>query len=252
MVILHLFEKGGGFRVTQLLEEYRRQKAIRLEGNLYHKTQVELAYNSNRIEGSRLSADQTRQIFETRTVSGDARLDDIAETENHFKLFDLMLDTADEPLALELVRAFHRTLKQNTAQAASDAVFEPGAFKSLPNEVGGILTVAPEAVESELGALLASFDERAASLEDIVDFHWRFERIHPFQDGNGRVGRMLMFRSCLVAGVMPFIVADDRKLFYLRGLANYHEERGWLLDTCRSFQDRFERDFLSLVPRIDR
>ena len=193
--------------MTQLLEEYRRQKAIRLEGNLYHKTQVELAYNSNRIEGSRLSADQTRQIFETRTVSGDARLDDIAETENHFKLFDLMLDTADEPLAPELVRAFHRTLKQNTAQAASDAVFEPGAFKSLPNEVGGILTVAPEAVESELGALLASFDEHAASLEDIADFHWRFECIHPFQDGNGRVGRMLMFRSCLVAGVVPFIVA---------------------------------------------
>lgn len=236
--------------VTRLLDEYRRQKAIRLEGNLYHKTQVELAYNSNRIEGSRLSADQTRQIFETRTVSGDAYLDDIAETENHFKLFDLMLDTADEPLSLELIQTFHRTLKQNTAQAASDALFAPGVFKTLPNEVGGILTAAPDRVEDELGALLVSFDERTATLEDIVDFHYRFERIHPFQDGNGRVGRMLMFRACLVAGVMPFIVTDDRKLFYLRGLANYDEERGWLLDTCRSFQDRFAQDFLTLVPGL--
>ena len=233
-----------------LLGEYRRQKRLGLEGNLYHKTQVDMAYNSNRIEGSRLTADQTRQIFETRTVSGDARVDDIVEAGNHFKLLDLMLDTADEPLSVDLLLRFHRVLKTGTAQAESDPIFAPGALKALPNEVGGFMTTAPDHVESELAALLASFDEAGAKLEDIVDFHARFERIHPFQDGNGRVGRMLMFRSCLVADVLPFIVADDQKLFYLRGLANYAEERGWLLDTCRSFQDRFAAEFLPLVPQV--
>lgn len=233
-----------------LLDEYRRQKNIKLEGNLYHKTQVELAYNSNRIEGSRLSVDQTRQIFETRTVSGDARVDDIVEAGNHFKLFDLMLDTADEPLSLDLLLRFHDTLKRGTAQAESDPVFAPGIFKTLPNEVGGILTTPPDQVKDELAALLASFDESGAALEDIVDFHVQFERIHPFQDGNGRVGRLLMFRACLVPGVLPFVVADDQKLFYLRGLANYAEERGWLLDTCRAFQDRFAAEFLPLVPHV--
>lgn len=233
-----------------LLDEYRRQKAIKLEGNLYHKTQVELAYNSNRIEGSRLTVNQTRQIFETHTVSGDARVDDIVEAGNHFKLFDLMLDTADEPLSLDLLLRFHDMLKRGTAQAESDPVFAPGMLKTLPNEVGGIITTAPEFVEGEVTDLLASYDEGAATLEDIVDFHVRFERIHPFQDGNGRVGRLLMFRSCLVAGVMPFVVADDQKLFYLRGLANYAEERGWLLDTCRAFQDRFVAEFLPLVPHL--
>lgn len=233
-----------------VLDEYRRQKALKLEGNLYHKTQVELAYNSNRIEGSRLSVDQTRQIFETRTVSGDARIEDITETENHFKLFDLMLDTADDPLSPDLVRSFHRMLKLNTAQAASDPVFAPGVFKTLPNEVGGILTVEPSLVEEELTGLIGSFDEREATLESIADAHVRFERIHPFQDGNGRVGRMLMFRSCLVSGVVPFVVPDAQKLFYLRGLVNCDKDRTWLLDTFRSFQDRFEADFLSLVPSL--
>lgn len=233
-----------------LLDEYRRQKAIGLEGNLYHKTQVELAYNSNRIEGSRLSVDQTRQIFETRTVSGDARVDDIVETENHFKLFDHMLDTADLPLSADLLCVFHRILKQGTGQAAADPVFAPGILKTLPNEVGGIVTTAPEQVAVELAELLSSFDERTARLEDIADFHYRFERIHPFQDGNGRIGRLLMFRACLVSGATPFIVPDDQKLFYLRGLANYPEEPGWLLDTCRAFQDRFAAEFLPLVPHL--
>ena len=233
-----------------LLGEYLRQKRIKLEGNLYHKTQVEMAYNSNRIEGSRLSVDQTRQIFETRTVSGDARFDDIVEAGNHFKLFDLMLDTANEPLDLDLLLAFHRVLKAGTMQAESDPVFAPGVLKTLPNEVGGVLTAAPDSVERELRDLLDSFDERCATLEQIADFHYRFERIHPFQDGNGRVGRVLMFRTCLVSDVLPFIVADGEKLFYLRGLANYAEEPGWLLDTCRSFQDRFAADYLSLVPRF--
>lgn len=235
----------------RLLEEYRRQKALKLEGNLYHKTQVELAYNSNRIEGSRLSVDQTRQIFETRTVSGDARIEDITETENHFRLFDSMLDTADDALSLDLIRSFHSALKANTAQAASDPAFTPGVFKTFPNEVGGVLTADPADVEERLGNLVHLFDERGATFESIVDFHVGFERIHPFQDGNGRVGRMLMFRSCLVAGIVPFVVSDAQKLFYLRGLSNYAEDRTWLLDTCRSFQDRFRADFLSLVPGIE-
>ncbi len=233
-----------------LLGEYRRQKRLGLEGNLYHKTQVDMAYNSNRIEGSRLTADQTRQIFETRTVSGDARVDDIVEAGNHFKLFDLMIDTADEPLSIGVLLDFHRTLKAGTHQAESDAVFAPGTLKTLPNEVGGIVTTEPAQVADELAELIASFEERNASFKDIVDFHYRFERIHPFQDGNGRVGRMLMFRSCLVADVMPFVVADDQKLFYLRGLANYAEEQGWLLNTCRAFQDRFVAEYLPLVPHL--
>ena len=234
-----------------LLDEYRRQKRIGLEGNLYHKTQIELAYNSNHIEGSRLIEDQTRQIFETRTVEGFVRLDDVREAANHFRLFDLMLDTADEPLSINLVKQFHRVLKEGTDQALSDVAYEPGVFKTLPNEVGGVLTTAPQDVPARMNALLDSYQAEPRTFASIVGFHWRFERIHPFQDGNGRVGRIIMFRECLVNDIVPFIVRDDTKAYYYRGLANYDDEPGWLLDTCRSFQDDFVARFLPLVPHVE-
>lgn len=236
--------------MSNLLEEYRRQRRIGLEGNIYHKTQVELAYNSNHIEGSQLTEEQTRQIFETNTVDGHARLADIQDTTNHFRLFDQMLEVAEEPLMPELLLAFHETLKRGTQQAESDPIFRPGVFKTLPNEVGGMMTAAPEDVPVRIQELADAYERSPRAFEDIVDFHWRFERIHPFQDGNGRVGRMVMFKECLRNGVLPFIVADGKKQFYYRGLANYEGEPGWLLDTCRSFQDDFTARFLALVPHV--
>lgn len=236
--------------MRELLEEYRRQRRLGLEGNIYHKTQVEMAYNSNHIEGSRLTEEQTRQIFETSTVDGHARLADIQDAANHFRLFDAMLDSAEEPLSLDLMLGFHKVLKQGTEQAASDPIFTPGIFKTLPNEVGGAMTTAPEEVPTQLAALVADYEAGSRSFEDVVGFHYRFERIHPFQDGNGRIGRMVMFRECLRSSIVPFIVRDDRKQFYYRGLANYEDEPGWLLDTCRSFQDDFAARFLPLVPHM--
>lgn len=236
--------------MADLLEEYRRQRRLKLEGNIYHKTQVELAYNSNHIEGSRLTEEQTRQIFETRTVDGHARLADIQDATNHFRLFDAMLDTAEEPLSPELLLSFHEVLKQGTEQAASDPIFAPGVFKVLPHEVGGLVTTLPEEVPGQVASLIGRYEGGPRAFEDIVDFHYRFERIHPFQDGNGRIGRMVLFKECLRNGVLPFIVPDDRKHFYYRGLASYEDEPGWLLDTCRAFQDDFAARFLPLVPHL--
>ena len=242
--------KRGARAMGDLLDEYRRQKRIGLEGNLYHKTQIELAYNSNHIEGSRLTEAQTRQIFETRTIDGPARIDDVWEASNHFRLFDLVLDTAEEPLSIDLVKRFHRTLKANTDQALSDSIYEPGAFKTLPNEVGGMLTVEPEKVAVCMDDLLSSYAETRKTFEAVIGLHHRFERIHPFQDGNGRVGRIIMFRECLANDIVPFVVRDDMKAYYYRGLSRYDEEPEWLLDTCRSFQDDFVARFLPLVPHV--
>lgn len=236
--------------MQELLEEYRQQKRLGLEGNIYHKTQVELAYNSNHIEGSRLTEEQTRQIFETRTVDGHARVQDVQDAANHFRLFDAMLDTADEPLTPALLLSFHDILKQGTEQAASDPVFAPGIFKMLPNEVGGRATAAPDEVPGLVAALVDDYEAGERTFEAIVDFHYRFERIHPFQDGNGRIGRLVMFRECLRSDVLPFVVRDDMKQFYYRGLANYEDEPGWLLDTCRTFQDDFASRYLPLVPHV--
>lgn len=236
--------------MSTLLHEYQRQKRLNLEGNIYHETQVELAYNSNHIEGSRLTEDQTRQIFETKTVDGLARVDDVKEAANHFRLFDYALDTADESLSTEMLLTYHRLLKEGTEQAASDELFAPGSFKTLPNEVGGIATSAPDEVLAALEALLQEYAQVDKNLKVLADFHWRFECIHPFQDGNGRIGRMVMFRECLVHDILPFIVRDDMKHFYYRGLANFSDEQGWLVDTCRSFQDDFAARFLPLVPQV--
>ena len=236
--------------MRDLLHEYQHQLNLGLEGSIYHKTQIELAYNSNHIEGSRLTEDQTRQIFETKTVNGPVRVDDVQETSNHFRLFTYALETAEQPLSLSVIKEYHRILKSGTTQAFSDPIFEPGVFKSLPNEVGGVATVAPSEVPRALGDLLERYNNTDKSFDALVGFHWRFERIHPFQDGNGRVGRMIMFRECLVHDILPFIVQDDMKQFYYRGLARYEEEHGWLIDTCRSFQDVFEVRFMPLVPHV--
>ena len=218
------------------------EKASKMAGGIYHKVQVELTYNSNHIEGSRLSLDQTRLIFETSTVGvGDEplRVDDIVETRNHFRAIDYIIDHAREPLSEDLFKELHRILKSGTTDDARDW-FAVGEYKRLPNEVGGRPTTLPENVGGEIRALLEEYAPRAGhDLEDIVAFHVGFERIHPFQDGNGRVGRLVMFKECLANDVVPFIITDDMKAFYYRGLAEWNSEKGFLIDTCLAAQDSF-------------
>lgn len=223
------------------------QRAMQLKGGLYHLTQIELAYNTNRIEGSQLSEEQTRSIFETRTVHGDARVDDIAETSNHFRMFDAMLDGLGQPLTADTIKSYHRLLKEGTSDAERDW-FAVGDWKRLPNEVGGQATTPPEHVHLAIDELLGETPS-TMTFEDIVDFHHRFESIHPFQDCNGRVGRLIMFGQCLTNGILPFIVRDDQKAFYYRGLADYGTEPGFLRDTLRHFQDAYYKRFAQFVPR---
>lgn len=222
------------------------QQAMRLAGGLYHLNQIQLAYNSNRIEGSLLSADQTRYLFETRTVDGPARVDDIVETTNHFRLFDRMLAAIGEPLSAARIREYHALLKAGTSDAEK-SWFAVGDWKRLPNEVGGRETTPPSLVAAAVDELLMLFPGRM-TFDDVCEFHWRFESIHPFQDGNGRVGRMLMFEQCLANDIMPFIVLDDEKFFYYRGLAEYGTEPGFLRDTFRSFQDRYNATYRKYLP----
>ena len=226
-----------------LLDRLREEKESQVRGGIYHKVQVELTYNSNHIEGSRLSLDQTRLIFETATVGieGESvRVDDIIETANHFRAVDYLIDKATTPISERMVKEVHRILKAGTSDALRDW-FAVGDYKLLPNEVGGMTTTLPENVANEMEALLAAYEPCAEhSLEDILDFHVRFERIHPFQDGNGRVGRLVMFKECLANGIVPFIITDDMKAFYYRGLSEWDSERGYLTDTCLAAQDRFK------------
>jgi Fic family protein len=226
-----------------LLEALQEEKNMRLKGGLYHQTQVKLAYNSNRIEGSRLSEDQTRYIFETNTLNvppeETADVDDIVETSNHFTCFDVMLDHAGEPLTEEMILEFHRILKSSTSDARKEW-FRVGAYKARPNMVGDMRTAPPGKVAAEMKRLLAGYSGKdVIELEDVLDFHVRFERIHPFQDGNGRVGRIIMFRECLANGIMPFIIDHEHKLFYYRGLKEYDSEKGFLTDTCKAAQDHY-------------
>ena len=216
---------------------------MKLKGGLYHLTQIKLAYNSNRIEGSRLPDDQTRLIFETNSINAPSdettNVDDIIETVNHFACFDYMLKTAAEPLSEDMIKEFHRILKTGTSDARRDW-FKIGMYKARPNEVGDSKTTAPGKVADEMKKLLTAYmRKKPQSLEDIVDFHYSFERIHPFQDGNGRVGRIIMFKECLANGIMPFIIDHEHKLFYYRGLKEFKSERGFLMDTCRSSQDAY-------------
>lgn len=237
-------------RLLSLLQE---EKRMHLKGGLYHKTQVYMAYNSNRIEGSRLSEEQTRYIYETNTVmiEGEEPLnvDDIMETINHFRCFDYMLEHTDELLSQELIKEFHRIIKSNTSDAKRDW-FRVGDYKLRPNEVGNMQTTPPAKVAQKMEKLLAEYHGKEfVSFEDIVDFHQRFETIHPFQDGNGRVGRMIMFKECLKHDIMPFIIDERHKWFYYRGLREYREENGYLLDTCASAQDVYESMVKYFFPK---
>ena len=228
---------------SPLLARLREEKAAKTKGGIYHKVQVELTYNSNHIEGSRLSLDQTRLIFETATVGvqeGVVRVDDIVEAQNHFRAVDYIIDKAKAPLSEGMIKELHRILKTATTDSTRDW-FAIGDYKRLPNEVAGRKTTPPEDVAEEVKALLSAYNPRAThSFEEIVDFHVRFERIHPFQDGNGRVGRLVMFKECLASNVVPFIIADDMKEFYYRGLTEWDNEKGYLIDTCLAAQDAFE------------
>lgn len=228
----------------RLLNLLLEEKNMGLKGGLYHKSQINLAYNSNRIEGSRLTEEQTRYIYETNTIVNEEneplKVDDILETINHFRCFDFMLDHADEELTEELIKEFHKLIKNNTSDEKKDR-FRVGDYKLHPNEVGGMQTTLPEEVAREMEKLLAEYLEKSeVTFEDIVDFHQLFESIHPFQDGNGRVGRIIMFKECLKHDILPFIIDEQHKWYYYRGLKEYKTEKGYLLDTCRSAQDVYE------------
>jgi Fic family protein len=228
-----------------LLRLLREEKDMRLKGGLYHQTQIKLAYNSNRIEGSKLSEDQTRFIFETNTISVDpqktANVDDIIETVNHFSCFDYMLDGAEKELSEKSIKEFHRILKSGTSDSRKDW-FKVGGYKSRPNIVGDIKTTAPSKVRKAIAGLLASYHNKSpVDFDAIVDFHYQFERIHPFQDGNGRVGRIIMFKECLKQGIVPFIIEDEYKLFYYRGLKEFEKIQGYLTDTCLASQDTYTK-----------
>lgn len=228
-----------------LLEVLKAEKAAKLHGGIYHKIQIDLTYNSNHIEGSRLTHDQTRYIFETNTIGvsdGAVKVDDVVETANHFKCIDMVIDSANYALSEAFIKQLHAVLKSGTSDSRLDW-FVVGDYKRLPNEVGGMDTTAPENVGAEIKKLLAEYNSIAnKTFDDLLDFHYRFERIHPFQDGNGRVGRLLLFKECLRNNIVPFIIEDDLKMFYYRGLKEWRNERGYLRDTCLSAQDRFKKN----------
>ena len=216
---------------------------MRLKGSLYHQTQIKLAYNSNRIEGSKLTEDQTRYIYETNSLSvapdETANIDDIIETVNHFSCFDYMLDVAKSNLSEEIIKEFHSIIKSNTTDARKEW-FKVGDYKTRPNFVGDNKTTQPEKVSDEITALLDSYNSlNSVDFTSIINFHYRFEKIHPFQDGNGRVGRIVMFKECLKHNIVPFIIEDEYKMFYYRGLQEFEKTQGYLLDTCLSAQDKY-------------
>jgi Fic family protein len=219
------------------------EKQSKRKGGLYHKTQVSLAYNSNRIEGSRLSEEQTRSIFEVRTIGFKEEdvlpVDDIIETSNHFIAFDYLLDTIDHPLSNNLIKSFHLILKTGTSDATK-IWFNIGDWKKLPNEVSGLQTTLPQNVEMEINSLNKWYQSLSKIVvENIIEYHCRFEKIHPFQDGNGRVGRLIMFRECLKNNIVPFIIDEKHKQYYYRGLKEYSVVRGYLIDTCLLAQDNY-------------
>lgn len=226
-----------------LLDRLRQEQEARIHGGIYHKLQVEMTYNSNRMEGSRLTEEQTRLIFETATVGvGDesVRVDDIVETTNHFRAIDCILRNVEKPLSEAMLKRLHAILKTGTSDADLDW-FEVGEYKRIPNEVGGRPTAAPEDVPAQVKALLKEYGRGSNhSFEDIVGFHVRFERIHPFQDGNGRVGRLVLLKECLANGIVPFVLTDALKGCYYRGLSEWDDECGFLLDTCLTAQDAFK------------
>ncbi len=237
--------KEDEFDVSKInvLEVLREQKKMKLKGNLYHNTQIIFAYNTNHIEGSKLTEDQTRYIYETNTLLTEkesiTNLDDIIETANHFKLVDYMLDIADKELTEEMIKEFHKILKEGTSDSRKDW-FNVGDYKKLANEAGNMKTTLPKNVQKDMVKLMQWYNSLGKiTIENIIEFHYRFECIHPFQDGNGRVGRIIMFKECLKNNIIPFIILDKDKLFYYRGLKEYKTEKGYLIDTCLNAQDQY-------------
>lgn len=234
--------KKKGHTLT-LLDILRDQKEGKYSGGIYHRTQIDLTYNSNHMEGSRLTRNQTRYIFETNTVGVEnevLNVDDVIETVNHFRCIDLVIDHADDILSEKFIKELHLTLKNGTSDSRKDW-FAVGEYKKIPNEVGGMDTALPEEVADKMKTLLKEYNViKEKTLEDILDFHVKFERIHPFQDGNGRVGRLIMFKECLKHNIVPFIIEDNLKLFYYRGLKEWDNEKGDLTDTCLTAQDKYK------------
>lgn len=227
-----------------LLYRLKEEKSSKMKGSIYHQTQIKLAYNSNHIEGSQLSEDQTRYIYETNTIGFEqepVNIDDIMETINHFQCFDYMIDSANDILDENFIKNTHKILKTNTSDSRI-SWFNVGEYKSRKNMVGDLITTPPEKVKSTIEKLLNEYNKKQKiSFDDILDFHVKFERIHPFQDGNGRVGRIIMFKECLKHDIVPFIIEDNLKMYYYRGLKEWDNERGYLRDTCLTAQDRYKQ-----------
>lgn len=237
-------KKRNGKIPSDLLSRLRLEKDSGFKGGIYHKIQIELTYNSNHIEGSRLTKDQTRYIFETNTIGisdGAVNVDDVIETANHFRCIDLVIDQAKYVLTESFIKQLHLTLKNSTSDSRK-AWFAVGDYKRLENEVGGLQTVKPADVQKKMKELLKDYNlSKKKSFDELLQFHYDFERIHPFQDGNGRVGRLILFKECLRNDITPFIIEDDIKMFYYRGLQEWKNEKGYLRDTCLSAQDRFRK-----------
>lgn len=228
---------------STLLYRFREEKRIGLKGGIYHQTQVKLAYNSNHMEGSKLTEDQTRYIYETNTIGVEkesVNVDDIIETVNHFQCFDYILDCAEEMLTENIIKKIHLILKTNTSDSRLEW-FNVGDYKQRPNMVGDSKTTSPDKVKKEMQRLLFEYQHKDnISFDDIVKFHYHFEKIHPFQDGNGRVGRLILFKECLKYDIVPFIIDERHKLYYYRGLKEFENEKGYLTDTCLSAQDMYK------------
>ncbi len=226
-----------------LLERLRMERKLQIRGGIYHKVQVDMTYNSNHIEGSRLTHDQTRYIFETNTIGieGEAvNVDDVVETANHFRCIDLVIENASKPLTEAFIKELHRTLKNGTSDSRQ-SWFAVGGYKKIANEVGGLATTLPAKVPMAMAKLIEDYNGGTdKALDELLDFHVRFERIHPFQDGNGRVGRLILFKECLRFGIVPFIIDDRNKMFYYRGLKEWDKLPGYLRDTCLLMQDDFK------------
>ena len=230
-------------KLKTLLDILQEEKRTKYAGGIYHKTQIDLTYNSNHMEGSRLTHDQTRYIFETNTIGVEnevLNVDDVIETANHFRCIDMIIDSAKAALTEKYIKELHLILKNGTSDSRKEW-FAVGDYKKMPNEVGGMETTLPEDVAGRMKALLAEYNSKGEkNLDDILDFHVQFEKIHPFQDGNGRVGRLIMFKECLKYDIVPFIIEDNLKLYYYRGLKEWKNEKGWLRDTCLTAQDRYK------------
>ena len=239
--------------MSRILEKLLEERSYGLKGGLFHKTQVNLTYNTNRIEGSKLTEEQTRYIFETKTIGFGADglpVDDIIETSNHFRCFDYLLDTIELPLSVDIIKEFHKILKNGTSDSYKD-YFNVGNWKKIPNEVGNVETSRPENVDNDMKKLLKNYlDRTVITFDDIIAFHFEFEIIHPFQDGNGRVGRLIMFRECLKNDIVPFIIEYEMRLFYYRGLSEFKNEQGYLRDTCLAAQDTYKAWINYFYPEI--